>query len=283
MESKLSRVSEEMIRNYEPGLDYEVEFEGEVTRDHKIDEAKEVLQELFEKEKRRVFYMRQLEVRYERRFFHWITARAINELLEERTLRYERVPLRGPTEVKFIFNRTHRYYMRQITEAIKVIREYSDPGIATACGRQAEVLFLNALAIKGFVPRDENTNEYRGRKWNQTNHNLDFILERDGISYGCEVKNTFDYIPHRELDVKLEICDFLGIKPVFIMRGSPKSYNYDVIGQGGFVLIFEMQVYPFGSRELVNRIREVLDMPVDCPRAIPEGIIERFVRWHERG
>lgn len=41
-----------------------------------------------------------------------------------------------------------------------------------------------------------------------------------------------------------------------------------------------MQIYPFGYKELVNKIREVLDMPVDCPNATPEGIIKRFVNWH---
>jgi len=43
-----------------------------------------------------------------------------------------------------------------------------------------------------------------------------------------------------------------------------------------------MQIYPFGYKELVNKVREVLDMPVDCPNATPEGIIKRFVNWYEK-
>lgn len=65
------------------------------------------------------------------------------------------------------------------------------------------------------------------------------------------------------------------------MGGSPKAYNYEIIERGGFALIFEMQIYPFGYRELVNKIRKVLDMPVDFPNTIPEGIIKRFVSWHK--
>jgi len=64
--------------------------------------------------------------------------------------------------VKFVFNKRHRYYKRQINRSLEVIREYSDESIARACERQAEVLFLNALAVKGFIPRGENTNEYKG-------------------------------------------------------------------------------------------------------------------------
>ena len=80
-------------------------------------------------------------------------------------------------------------------------------------------------------------------------------------------------------------------------RDSPKSYNneiikgalysrenkrYYVVNSGGFALIFVAQIYPFGQQNLANRIKEVLGLPVDCPRAIPEGIIDRFMRWHSR-
>jgi len=47
-------------------------------------------------------------------------------------------------------------------------------------------------------------------------------------------------------------------------------------------MIFETQVYPFSEKRLVEKIKEVLGLPVDCPRAIPEGIIERFLKWHKR-
>ena len=115
-----------------------------------------------------------------------------------------------------------------------------------------------------------------------TDHNLDFIVERDNIPYGCEVKNTLGYIDKEELLVKLDICDHLRIKPLFIMRISPKSYNYEIITRGGFALIFETQIYPFGHDGLIEKIAEILDLPVDCPRAIPDGIMNRFMKWHEK-
>jgi len=78
------------------------------------------------------------------------------------------------------------------------------------------------------------------------------------------------------------MCDYLGVRPLFIMRGSPKSYNYEIWKRGGYAMIYEAQIYPFGQTELVKRIRDVLGLPADCPRAIPEGIIRRFMRWHEK-
>jgi hypothetical protein len=268
-------------------LDYEDVSEEEwpegLPRDKKVDEAKEALTDFFEKNNEDVFYMQQLEVFFEKPFFHWITFKALDELIDEGVLKSEERPLLGETRVKFVFNRGHRYYKRQINEKLQIVREYSAPTIAGACGRQAEVLFFNALAHRGFLSHGQNTNEYAGKKWVDTDHNLDFVLERDGKTYGAEVENKWGYIDKDELDIKLRICDFLGVKPLFIMRGSPKHYNNIIRLAGGYAMIFEAQIYSFGQGELVKRIKKTLGLLADCPRAIPGGIIDRFLRWHAKG
>jgi hypothetical protein len=139
--------------------------EYEIKRDNKIDEAKEDLIRFFNERGNDVYYMRQLEVFFEdiffeKKYYHWITGKAINELISERVLSSLVEELIGPTRVKFVFNKKHRYYKRQINEKLKVVREYSQPNIAIACGRQAEIMFLNALVVKGFKVIGENINEY---------------------------------------------------------------------------------------------------------------------------
>lgn len=261
--------------------EYDYDTEG-FPRDIKIDEAREKLKQFFKENSQDVFYLKQLEVKFEKQFFHWITAKAINELIKENDIKSEEVPLAKRTIVKFVFNKNYRYYKRAIKKSLSVIKEYSNHEIALSCGRQAEILFLNALLERNFLFRNKNTNEYNGKKWTKTDHNLDFIIEKDEIVYGCEVKNTFDYIDKKELDIKLEICEFLGIRPLFIMRYSPKSYNNEIINRGGYTMIFECQIYPFGQESLVKRIKESLNMPVDCPKSIPSGIIDRFIKWHNK-
>ena len=78
----------------------------------------------------------------------------------------------------------------------------------------------------------------------------------------------------------MEMCEFLGIKPLFIMRYTPKTYMWEIYKKGGYGMLFEYQIYDLSQKELVEKIRETLGMPVDCPRAIPEGMLERFKRWH---
>lgn len=269
--------------------DYEVigeeEWPGGWPRDVKIDEAREELVKFFNKNDRKVYYLQQLEVFFEIKpfkFYHWITAKAVNELIEEGELGEEESPLGKNTKVKFVFNKKFRDHKMPIRKCMKVIKKYASPVIAIACGRQAEVLFFNALTSRGFLPKGQNVNEYDDKKWTQTDHNLDFIIEKDNRVYGCEVKNKWAYIEREELQIKLDICKYLDIKPLFIMRHSPESYNWEIIQNGGFVMIFETQIYPFGQNSLVKEIKEVLTLPVDCPRAIPEGIVDRFIRWHER-
>jgi hypothetical protein len=62
--------------------------EREYDRDPTIDWAKEELKKFFSKPQHRetVFYVMQLQVIFEKSFFHWITYKAIDELVDENLL-----------------------------------------------------------------------------------------------------------------------------------------------------------------------------------------------------
>lgn len=261
--------------------------EEEWPRDIKIDEVKEKLVDFFGENYDEVYHMQQLAVFFERKphkYFHWITMKGINELLEEGDLLGSHEEnLKEETRVKFVYNRKQqRYVKRKCRSKLEIIKKYSNPETTRACGMQAEMLFMNAFACRGFTIEGRNIREYNDREWRETDHNLDFIMKKDGKVYGCEVKNKLRYIESEELKIKLNICDRLLVKPLFIMRIAPKSYNYEIIRRGGFSLIFECQIYSYGDRDLVRKIRDILDLPVDCPREIPSGIIDRFMNWHSR-
>jgi hypothetical protein len=171
--------------------------------------------------------------------------------------------------------------MRRIHTIEKLIEAYSDDMITRSCGHRAEDLFCSGLALKGFIPKEKKVQSYGGIKWEKSGHDLDYVFEKDGMTYGCEIKNTLGYIPKEELEIKLEMCEHLRIKPLFIMRWSPKVYNKLIIDRGGFALIFGSQIYELSQERLVKQLRDELGLPVDCPKAIPEGILGRFVKWHE--
>jgi hypothetical protein len=74
--------------DHDPELDYEEEEPGSTfirwPRDPKLDPAKSDLLNWFEGNRTGVFYGRQIEVIFEKKYFHWITHKALRELTRGR-------------------------------------------------------------------------------------------------------------------------------------------------------------------------------------------------------
>lgn len=240
------------------------------------------LERLFDEQRERVFFSRQLEVWHEGTWFHWITNRALRELVARGVILSEERGLANGGRVTLMWHRSYRYYRRAATALVALVDEYASPNIGAALGLHGEMMVLEGFARKQFVMHGKNTNRYREGHWTETAHDLDFIFERDGIGYGVEVKNTLGYMQHDELKLKMDLCRVLGLRPVFAVRMLPKSWTIEVIDAGGFALILKYQLYPWSHRDLAKRVKEELDLPVDAPRALQDGTMERFVNWHER-
>lgn len=262
---------------YEPPEDY---YEPITEPDNYFLQAQEDIKNLYENDREGVYYIRQLQVKFEKKYFHWITNNAIIGLYNMGYLKDLRIPKERGTSTRFFIHRSNRYAKRTIRKLEKIIEEYSQDHITRSCGHRAEDLFCKALAMRGFMPVASKVREYKGKKWEKTGHDLDFVFKRDNIEYGCEIKNTLGYIDKEELEIKLEMCDFFEIKPLFIMRYAPKSYNKMIYDHEGFALLYETQIYELSQEKLVQKMKSVLGLPVDCPKAIPEGIIDRFEKWH---
>lgn len=248
-------------------------------------QAKETIKKLYDANKEAVFYMRQLQVKFEKEYYHWITRNAITSLAKEGYLKQINMTVSSsgnPLNFHFFAHHSNRYPKRDINYLAKLVAEFSQSHIMLSCGNRAEILFAEGLASRGFIPAHKKVTEYAGKKWDKTKHDLDYIFEKDNVAYGCEIKNTLAYIDKDELEIKLEMCKYLNVKPLFIMRFSPKNYNDLIINNKGFALLFKTQIYDLSQQELVKRIKENLGYDVDCPRAIPSGIIDRFEKWHNR-
>lgn len=248
--------------------------------DPRQEDAVAALQVLFEENPQRVFFSRQLEVLHEGTWFHWITNRAPKELMNRGIIKSEIRQLTTGGKVNLLWHRSYRYYRREATRVLELVEAYADPNIGGAIGLHAELMVLEGFARKQFVMKGRNTRTFAGRTWTGTAHDLDFIFERDGIPYGVEVKNGLGYMDYEELMIKIEMCGELRLRPVFAVRMLPKSWVKEIVDAGGFGLILKYQLYPLAHRELAKRVREELELPVDAPRALADGTMERFVRWH---
>jgi hypothetical protein len=162
----------------------------------------------------------------------------------------------------------------------KLVEEYASPNIGIALGLQGELMVLEGLSKLEFVVKGRDSRSFEGLTWTESQHDLDFIVMRDGVGYGVEVKNTLGYMDHEELKTKLEMCKFLGLRPLFVVRMFPRSWIHEVNQSGGFVLVLKWQLYPWTHRSLAVRVRTELGLPVDCPRSLADGTMQRFGNWH---
>jgi hypothetical protein len=250
--------------------------------DPRQEEAEYELERYFSSNRESVFFSRQVEVQHEDRWYHWVSNRAIRELVRGGIIRNEVRQLATGGAVKLLWYRTHRYFRRDANHVVELIEKYADPNIGGAVGLHGELMVLEGFARRQFVMKGRATREFESKVWTTTNHDLDFIFERDGVVYGIEVKNTLGYMEHEELLAKVRMCAYLGIKPVFVARMLPKSWINEVRKEGGFSLILKYQLYPLAHKDLARRVSAELGLPVDSPKALADGTMDRFVQWHEK-
>jgi hypothetical protein len=247
-----------------------------------VADVREALLEHFETHRERVFYTRQLEILFEDQFFHWITARGIRELVESGLVVFQKRQLGGGTEIHLSWHKHYRYYKRAANKVVELVQQFSHPNVTAYLGLQGEMLVLEAFARNQFLLRGRDAKEFEGRQWTESDHDIDFVFERDGVPYGIEVKNMLGYMDQKEFDLKIRLCRKLGVRPVFAARMLPKSWIHELNQQGGYAMIMKYQLYPWTHMDLVKRVRAELGLPVDAPRALLQGTRDRFIAWHGR-
>lgn len=231
-----------------------------------------------------LFYKKQVEVIFEDAYPHDVTGKAIKELLAEGFLKAEPRFIGKYKDVPIIFvcNRSRRYISREITTRIAIVDRFSDDEVNNGVGKYAEILFAHMLEKNQFQVVDRHTKSFRGKTWRKSRKNLDFIVEKDGIIYGMEVKNTFDYMPQDEFEEKLDMCQFLGLLPVFPVRySSPQQFELmDKVD--GLALTFKTRIFPPGNQNLVTAIWNHFRLPVNIWDSILPPIEAIFLNYHHR-
>lgn len=245
-------------------------------------EAREEIEEIFRTNNNKVFFSRQIEIWLEDKYFHWISNKAIRDMVATRAITEEERKLETGGRIHLLWNPRHRYYKRDAAKVVKLVEEYADPNISGAIGLHGETMVLEGFARHEFVMKGRNIRKFREKEWKLTEHNMDFIFERDGVAYGVEVKNKLGYMDHEEFQLKIRLCKHLGIRPVFVARMLPKTWIKEVIDARGFGLIMKYQLYPWTHKELAKRVAKEFRLPVDAPKVIEDGTMGRFLKWHRK-
>ena len=161
----------------------------------------------------------------------------------------------------------------------ELVNRYSLSATDGTLGMQGEHLVLAAFARQQFLLIAEEANSFKGTAWTETKHDLDFIFEKNGIGYGIEVKNTLGYLDVDEFITKIRIARHIGVRPVFAVRFLPRTWAEALIRSGGYAMIMKYQFYPWSHHDLAKEIRDKLMLPVDTPKKIELGTMQRFEKW----
>lgn len=223
------------------------------------------------------YHRKQVEVIFEDKYFHWVTNRAVGDLIDEGFLRLEKRDV-----AHFVYRSGIRYIRREINRRVRIIGRYTDPVITWAIGSYAQMMFSFMFQLNGFKIVGEDTNGYNGLKWDETEHDLDFIIKKDSIAYGVEIKNTLPYMEDDEFKVKLKMCRYLGLVPLWILRNAPAVQFEEMKPHHGFILKFKAQIYPPGQEPLIRDIWERMRLPVSIWKRIPEKLQNVFLGQHAR-
>ncbi|MCJ7632397.1 hypothetical protein MUP77_08390 [Candidatus Bathyarchaeota archaeon] len=264
------------------GFDYDYHDvdEGEPEPDRYLEDAVRQIEEIISTQK--VVTERELKVRLEDKFFPWVTGHALKTMVENTgtVVSQGLAGRRGRIETKIFYSLPDFAYdeiVGEMREKRNVSREVNAmlTGHAPAT-YYAEDLFERAFLSLGFEIIERNASEYKGRKAigieGKEPPNLDFILERDNITYGADVKNWIRFESNTRTKVmsKVEIAKQLGIVPFIIARYVDKDTMYKgVILNGGICYIFKTLIFSPDFDSLALKASQVLGYPTIALDRLP--------------
>ncbi len=266
--------------------------------DEDVEKAKPFIEDIILQQK--VVTDRELKVRLESRFFPWIVGRALDAM--EKGGMIQSVGHVGRTSKRM--RATERFFVpygtpydsvvsvvsekRQVTRDINAILTAHAPA-----GFHAEHLFEDAFLSLGFAIRGREVSEFEGRRVQGIKGkelpNLDFVIERDNVVYGVDVKYWIKYERSTRFEViaKVRLALQRDIVPFIVARYVDKDSMFtEVIEKGGICYPYRMLLVPSSYESLARRAASLLGYPTLVIDFLPifksDFILKLHDVWLER-
>jgi hypothetical protein len=271
---------------------YEDDSHEEMEQDQDVETARPFIEEIVFKEK--VATERELKVRLERKFFPWITGRTIKALINGGVLRKVKYMGRRSLSKKiptwFYIPNEAKYEdvvgiiekKRRISIGVNAMLTAQAPATY-----HAEDLFEEAFESLDFKMHGRNMWKFRDReikgKEGKLPPNLDFIIEKNNVAYGVDVKNwiRYEYGTRKEIQFKVNIALRLHIIPFIVARYVDKEALYtDIILKGGICYYYETLLFPISFKSLAEEASNVLGYPTLAVDFLPNYKIEWIEKLH---
>lgn len=257
-----------------------------------VENAKPEIEEIILREK--VVTERELKVRLERKFFPWVTGRTLKAMGREGIIR--RVGYMGRrSKAKRIPRWFYIPYGARYEDIVGIIEKkrritIGINAILTAhapAAYHAEDLFEEAFVSLGFKIHGRNKSRFKDRvvqgKKGKELPNLDFIIEKDKIVYGVDIKNwiKYEYETRGEVRSKVKLAKQLGVVPFIIARYVDKETFYvDIVEEGGICYYYESLLVPISYESIAREAAASLGYPVLAVDFLPNYKVEWIGKLH---
>jgi len=255
----------------------------------RVDEAKNEILLLYQ-QGLKVAYDRELRYRLESKFSHDDIAMAISELVREGKLEPTNVPGRKRINSQHP-NKFYRLPDSNYQDILPIMKKKLElsafvAGVIKTAGEHAERVWYHAFKRNGWnvFPVNEadplGVNKYKGKEAS-INNDIDFIVEKDNIEYGVEIKNGLGYPD--DLYWKFIVAAELNTIPLIIARWLNPAQIPLVRELGGEYLIYKEALYPETYKSIVEDCRKTLGMPIIALDEIEDHYFNRKVNdIHQR-
>jgi len=236
--------------------------------------------------KREVVYQRELQVYLEDKYPHWDVYNKLRELenitLKAKVYRGRKwywLAEKDWSEIKQTVNTVANYFDTYEKHPRKYV--YQDIHYAD----YAEFLVERALIKAGYVVVAKDAYYFNGKIYIRPGPgrpaDLDFIAyvpEKD-VFFGVEVKNKLRYPKQEEIDLFLDICQTLEIRPLLVTRMAHEMYIKKVIGKDGRVVVFkQLLLQPPFPEDVFEALRNKRGFPIAVYTKVPDFLVKRFTR-----
>ncbi len=207
-----------------------------------------------------------------------IKQRLVNK---EKKIKNNKIKFYFPAIIEKDPKQRQRIY-KKMDRFLILIGKYGSKSITMMVGDHLHYLVKMELRAQDFIIKGEKTNIVGKKDWGKyhTHHTLDIVAKhkKKKITLGIEIKNTLEQIPEKELKIKLKMCKFFGIIPVFACRWLG-TYEKKIRSNGGFPWIFKKQIYPLGQEKFVDKLQKKFDLPIIVSPELPLFARDEFNEW----
>lgn len=244
--------------------------------------------------RKRVAYLREMQVTLEDIFLHEDTYNALRNLYKKGDINSEKKDENRwffPKHVSWEEIEVLALYKKELMEVYtKHPRNYTRRGVIY--DDYSEMFIEDALIKTGYDVVSKNAHYFHGKEYHQEDRrrpgrkrDLDYIayMKSKDNYLGIQIKNRLEYPRMDDIHLLLDMCNVLDLIPILVTRLShPRIYAIFNTIRGEVIQTKRYFLQPPFPRDKYNEITKNLGIPLGVYNWVPDFLLSRFTELQEK-